>query len=321
MASAGFDIGSVPPSVLDALKSGDVEKTKELLLNGVCHVNSASANGTSLLHIACQYGHTSLVKALCSMGADMYKKDYINYTPAFMACEKNKTDTMLALIDLGYNVNHTINSGFSLLHCACQSGNMDAVQVLLSNKKFKVQPLDTPSHAYWPPFKMAINCGYLDIALLLIVRFPQYSGINIQYKGKALLYYACKYGNVAAIQVLVWKKNYKNLDSTVVDDKMAIAVLDEYNENPGNGMTPLHVACRYFSLKMVCSLCDHGTDVNAKDNDNDTPLALGVACGRYEIVFTLLKEYKSNPDTHSTFFGVTPLQIACSDYYVIMVQM
>ncbi len=51
---------------------------------------------------------------------------------------------------------------------------------------------------------------------------------------------------------------------------------------PG-GETLLHIACSSGDIRMIRILCDHGVDVNARDNDGNPPLILSVKKQTYKV--------------------------------------
>lgn len=92
------------------------------------------------------------------------------------------------------------------------------------------------------------------------------------------LYTAARHGNSAAIDVL--------LKASAKVDVFACCYLDRIEDgrlllekdpaqatvNSSVGLTPLHFAARKGSFEMAQLLIQHGADVNAADNDGNTPL-------------------------------------------------
>lgn len=54
-------------------------------------------------------------------------------------------------------------------------------------------------------------------------------------------------------------------------------------------MTPLHFAADRGYNNVVQWLLDHGADINALDNDNQSPLALAVCCEHQDVIDTLVR--------------------------------
>lgn len=55
------------------------------------------------------------------------------------------------------------------------------------------------------------------------------------------------------------------------------------------GMTPLHHAAKEGHAEVIELLISKGAEVNARDNENKTPLKLAVSLGFYKAVETLKK--------------------------------
>ena len=60
------------------------------------------------------------------------------------------------------------------------------------------------------------------------------------------------------------------------------------NETDERERTPLHVAVIFASDKLCKLLLEHGADVNAKDNYNDSPIQVAYYYGRHKLIEKLL---------------------------------
>ena len=253
----------------NAVESGDVEKTKRLLVKGGHGVNDTIFNGETPLHIACRLGHTSLVKTLCSMGADVTSTDYQGYTPPLVACNHHNTDAMLAVIEgvVGYDVN-------KLLLCACNraKGNYGSLEYHPRN----------------------------EVVLALLNKCkcdPNTKDIE----GKTPLHIASQNGNISIVKALL--NNGAELDVKSKDGYTPFSLAVKYEMFPvihelyklnryikdNNGRSPLHIACLHGNLSLTHLLCNDHADVNAQDSYGDTPLILAARMERLE---ALLGKYK-----------------------------
>ena len=85
--------------------------------------------------------------------------------------------------------------------------------------------------------------------------------------------------------------------------------MSEFGCDLNDGVS-LHTACQHGNLSIVDTLVDHGTSVNHKDVDGNTPLHLTARNGENETMLAFLKEFNSDPNVKNKE-GNTPLHIAC----------
>jgi uncharacterized protein len=99
-------------------------------------VNSVDARKFTPLHKAAAAGNVEIVKILVAAKADRNAEMY-GLTPLMFAVSSRKKDAVLALLDLGVDVNYasrTGNAGQTALYSAIQAGDADMVKLLLSRK-------------------------------------------------------------------------------------------------------------------------------------------------------------------------------------------
>lgn len=121
--------------ILQAVASGDVAKTQELLAAGV-DCNTRDAAGATLLMQAAASGNLLLVNALIQAGADVNATDELGWTALMKACFNDDVDhgfpeVAQALIDAGANIEAQIVYGTRPLMLAAGRGEAGVVDVLL----------------------------------------------------------------------------------------------------------------------------------------------------------------------------------------------
>ncbi|VDI67760.1 Hypothetical predicted protein [Mytilus galloprovincialis] len=264
-----------------ACAGGKIETVKYFLSEGI-NICQYSETGRSLLHATCEpssenEGHKSVISLLIQNKLDISKPDNDGLSPLHLACQNCLLSVCEFLISNNANVNMQDYQSKSPLHFACQSGSFSLCEFLISFK----------------------------------------ANVNMQdYQNKSPLHFACERiePNIDIIEVLL-----KNKASFELCD---IA-----------GKTPLHVICERFQNSMyfrqdtkrfnvflleissncnsiVKSLVGYGADVNARDNEEETPLHKACRYGDYELVKTILSSNKSDLNLRNKR-GETPLYLAC----------
>jgi ankyrin repeat protein len=78
------------------------------------------------------------------------------------------------------------------------------------------------------------------------------------------------------------------------------------------GLTTLHQACRWGDINLAKTWLTAGANINCRDSDDNTPLQVACAWGKYEVV-ELLTNWDPKPDLNSGEHDSRPL-IICSKY-------
>lgn len=92
--------------------------------------------GQTPLHVACQYGHTKIVKIICNTRSEVEidKFDKLGQTPLLTACFNSENiDIVKFLIDKGANINLKDLNNESPLTIACESNSDPIVSELKKN--------------------------------------------------------------------------------------------------------------------------------------------------------------------------------------------
>jgi ankyrin repeat protein len=308
----------------DPRNGGDITVLTYLLSQKSVNDDTKDEDGDLSLHIACSNINKlpiEIFKFLIEThGFDVNVQDEINNTPIHYALgcfdPRNGGDiTALTYLLTQTNLNVDIKdgSGETLFEIACDNINslpLDVFKVLIETMGFDVNAQNddnnTPLHralAYFKPHNG-------DISVL------QYLSNQMNTKGKSgdtLLHYACESINQLSLDVfkfLIEKHgadvNAQNNEKDTPlhsafrcfdpNDSGDITVLTYLINQPKvhlnikgkNGNTLLHIACEKihdFPLEIFKLLIGtKGCDVNAQDDDNDTPLhnAFGPFCPNYD---------------------------------------
>lgn len=120
--------------LLNAARSGDVAKVKQLIAAG-WNVNAAeSYNHTTALHAASYIGHFDVVQILIAAGADVNAPDNGRGMTPLMdaACGAGLVSVIDALIKAGANLNIQDHRGDTALHHAARNMLRDGFHFLLA---------------------------------------------------------------------------------------------------------------------------------------------------------------------------------------------
>ena len=99
--------------------------------------------GDTIIHVLCQNGHLDCIKYLLSIETNYntkinwFKKNGMNGTTPFLtACNQNRTETIICLLDNVYkhnklfNINDGAKNGSNALWFACFDGNVKVISKL-----------------------------------------------------------------------------------------------------------------------------------------------------------------------------------------------
>ena len=317
----------------DAARSGDVDKVRELLEQDKYDVNCTNSVGWTPLHCACHQGHLDMVKMLISeFNSDITIQNVKGATALMLAALGGHYNVVQALICDQCPLGGRGEVGRTVLHYACNGGNVSLVQTLIQEHKADVNEQDNENST---PLHVAALAGKADAALSLINQYGCDPNVRSKF-GRTVLHNACEGGNVSLVQTLIQEhkadinerdnKNDTPLHVAALGGKADVALLliSEYGCNPNVrgqfGRTVLHDACGRCNVSLVQTLIqEHRADVNERDNENDTPLHVAALAGKADVALLLISEYGCDPNVRGQL-GRTVLHNACQGGNVSLVQ-
>lgn len=161
---AGGDDGWTP--LMFAADVGYLRVIKGLLRFGA-GVSVKADRGHTALHNSVCGRHLAVSKAPIKAGADLgAKADFFlarpktiqGHTPLHLAAGEGFCEGMVALIDVGANVNSRLNNGATPLHLSASCGKLEAVNILLWAKANPLLPVGISL-----PFDVAAQEGHLGV--------------------------------------------------------------------------------------------------------------------------------------------------------------
>ena len=272
-----------------ATYAGDVERVKALLNEGV-NPNSADDIEQTALFFAARSGHTEVVKALLTAGAEVDKPaGRKKRTALFMAAINGHYETAKALIAAGGDINKLDDDGITPLHYVVSGGRDTGLPVLAETVKKFIDEFNPDVNVPIPvfentPLHMALIHGQTEAVKVLLENGANPNAATKE--GKTPLHYAANYSLLSSVKALLSAGADVNavdvygqtplFDATMNDDVRIVKILADagvdVNKQDKDGYTALHTSVRRKSIASVAGLLNAGADRNIKNNDGLTPM-------------------------------------------------
>jgi ankyrin repeat protein len=247
--------------------------------NHVMGNSAATAHQTDpIFRATCNNDHDE-IRALVASRVDVNTRNYLQYTPLYVALRAGATQTCLLLLDLKADPN---TGGIDVLHYALNNRvQTRVVKALLDNKADINRHANTAAKS---PLMVASNSKiYNNVQALLN------AGADPNY-GSPLLKAALN--GSADIAMLLLDSN-ASINSAI---------------DPSTRMTALHAACQVPHSQLATLLIARNTDIHARDRSDQTPLHLACARAHSTAALALIEQQADINATDS--FQRTPLHWA-----------
>ncbi|KAJ1170448.1 hypothetical protein NDU88_002325 [Pleurodeles waltl] len=272
-------------SVFEAIAKGDISDL-EALLQG-CDVNAVNAFNETLLHVAAANGHVAAIELLIRKGAKVDAKDKNGRTPLHRAAEMGHADAVRVLLQAGANLYALDKEGQSPLHLAAQNQHVDIMKMMLQEEG----RLYKNGHHF---LHMAALKDESSLVNLLLQ-----NGATVDEKDdkkKTALAYAVSQGFEKTVKVLM--EAGASIDSDLIElafnsnNQSIFALLLQYSRglSPDTLVSALFKAVQMNLHGIVAALADKGTNVNAKNDIQYTPLLLAAELGKTESASVLIEK-------------------------------
>ena len=309
--------------------SGSVDILKYLISRG-CDVYGKDNNGFTILHTSCQEGKLELVQYVVDNYPDMLRiRDKTGQSSFLVAGFSGSVKLLKYLISRGCDVYDKDNEGWTVLHKACNKGELRLVKYLID---FFPDMLTLRDKRGQSPFHTSGYCGPVELVKYLI---SQECYVNDKdNNGSTILHKACNKGNFELVSYLI--DTYPDI-LTVRDDtrqsplldagfsgsvdlvkyliSKGFGVLDSDNE----GRTVLHKACQEGKLQLVQYLIEKFSTLLAiKDVAGKSSFLNAGYSGSVELVKYMIDSGCDVYDMDNN--GMNVLHCACQEGNVELVQ-
>ena len=281
--------------VADAVKAGDLA-TLRALLKQPGAAKTATADGTTPLHVATDLDNLEAATLLVRAGADAKAANRYGVTPLYSAALHGNAAMLTLLLDAGADANAALVEGETALMTAARVGKVDAMRVLLA-RGAKVN--DKERWKGQTALMWAAHEGNAEAAKLLLEAGATMNDRSVF--GWTPLLFAARQGQIETLKVLAAAG--ANVDDMLPDGTSAIvtaaqgqnyeaaATLLELGADPnasGQGWTALHQIAwsrrpqrgqnnpgqkplgNLSSLDFAKKLVAHGADINARQTKEPT---------------------------------------------------
>ncbi|XP_071141832.1 uncharacterized protein [Mytilus edulis] len=251
---------------------GYIDFVEYFVVNYPYHIEVKDKEGRSPFYVACEKGHTAVVRYLMRYNEDIDAKNMDNTTALSATCLNGHTEVAQLLLDNKADINITNNLNQDTLYFACFNGNVKLVNLLLFGEfKVDITNRDTFGHT---ALHTASQKGHTETVKILIE-----FGMNINQKNKKSvtpLFLACRHSCHDTVKYLL------DLSGQALNSRVDTTIKDE------NGWSALHAACFNESTGIPKLLIDVGMNINDRTNKGSTPLYLACQQGHFETVKFLL---------------------------------
>ena len=319
------------PPIHEAAKNGDLEAVRKLLREGNSVVAGDSAGWTPLHHAA-RSGQEAMMALLIEEGTRIDARDYRGYTPILTAATFGQAGAVRWLIRRGAQVNIDCELGLAPIHLACMFDRHEVLRALLSLNADPSARMSFKKNLGPPwvhlqgcrPVHLAAFIGSVTIAKLLIeagveidaqsdAGFTALHGAAVRAHGDMVDFLLEHGAKVDARNQIQRTPLHAAASSSQTAEE--IADLDvQLKKEFGYGLAAVQatpVVARLFrtgkdQLRIMKALLARRADINARDADGWTPLAVAAAaCEEGQVVDYLLREGAELETRDSE--GFTPL--------------
>ncbi|XP_065337937.1 uncharacterized protein LOC135938275 isoform X1 [Cloeon dipterum] len=236
----------------ETASAGSISNLEFLLQLGCFSVDDRTTDERTPLHLAASREDAQACKLLLQNGADATLVNNEGSNALHFACEGGNLDVLELLLSLGtIDLNAKNKDGNTVLHLAAEKSNLQITQYLLGSGQVSVDERDKRGST---AFHLAAKFARVEMCKLLLT-------------GGADLYTESD-NEVNALMMACNGKNWEVLDFLLQRGNF------DLEKSSFDGRTALHFAAASGDLRCTQILLAAGADINAKDLWNRTPIQL-----------------------------------------------
>ncbi|XP_067656470.1 serine/threonine-protein phosphatase 6 regulatory ankyrin repeat subunit B-like [Haliotis asinina] len=247
------------------------------------------------LHAACCEGDMCQVRTILAEGKVNINSRTGKYkrTPVMVAANEGHGNVFDFLVKKGCDLSHVDTRGNSILHVACNGGDIATIRYVLSQSNVDVNGRNRNKRT---PLMNAAYFGHKKAFELLVERGGNVSLTDAN--GDNILHRACYGGR---LDMMTYVLSHTKLD---------------INSRGQYGRTPLMLAAKSGHKRMFELLMDKGGDVSLRDDHSDNILHVVCYRGNVEMVKYILAHTKLDVNSKG-YYGRTPLMVAANEGHKI----
>ncbi len=291
-----------------AVISNNLEALQFLLDENIIPINTQDKNKETCLHLSVKSGSTGAMTMLLRKGADNMIKNSDDNTPLHLLLQRDSGCVEQLSEFLKYPVDISVEgeNGSSIFHAIVKNDNIEALKLITQ--------LDTAKYLYknrfglqnkfgMPAIHFASLRGAHKVLDFMLLKAREFSDSHIEevlyHLDRRLntpLHYAVEHGHKGAVDVLLKHRasptamkgnKLPPIHLACVQNKMDIAMamvesfgVEIFLSQDSTGVTPLHCCCsKNVSEELFCFVVNNVSNLNAQDNNGNTPLHASVAHG------------------------------------------
>ncbi|MGH0122561.1 UNVERIFIED_CONTAM: hypothetical protein FKN15_038111 [Acipenser sinensis] len=272
-----------PGGLFEAAAAGDVSYLEEILKVG--NVNTVNSSHETLLHIAASHGQVQVIEYLLSKGAKLDVRDKNGSSPLHRAAERGHAQAVKVLLEAGANIYATDKKSKTPFHLAAQNNHLSIVTMLVQE--------ETRNYKNQKNFLHLV--ALKDESSLAQILLKKGAPVDAKdEKKKTSLFHAVSLGFEKTVKVLL--EAGAQIDSSVIDaafnsnNQLVFGLILQHAEDlsPDTRVSALFKAVQRDLHGIIAALIDKGTDVNARNDMQYTPLLLAAEMGKLEAIKVLV---------------------------------
>ena len=272
----------------------------------------ASQPGPQAVNIifAAEFGFNERLSVLLKENVDVNVSDVRGFSPIMFAAGRGDVEMLSNLIKYGAQVNHQSLRGWNVLNLAISSGSLETTKKILQvNSKLLLQK----DKEGWNALHWAAFHGDLEIINFLL---PFFTDVDFKdHQQRTPLQIAAIEGHERIVRTLLdWKASASMKDQlgrNVLEQAILYRQKDVLENLLAVGATAsagLRYASSIGEVGLLPLFEKYDANLDASDDDGNTPLLLAIIGEHYETVFSLL-ESGADPNL-ANIQGLSPIILA-----------